>query len=634
MEVRKFHSQLSSDENCSTPPGVGTSVDKVVSTDESCVSPCEAQSEGPPTLPVTGPNLKEWIPSRGRELTPLLYRAAAGMQPGGEALPSLLPSPILTMEDHVNFSTNLNPIRDLMGAAAPQESWKVGRDICQNPKAVIEGRLSGLKFLSEMSEKLKERNNKWIARLPEGSPSGAINFALIHFLRKHLDYPDESLPKDLTLGMPVVGQVPESGVFRKRARPSSVNLPDWRNGLVARNQLMVERARQSAGSVEARLCWEKTMREVAKGWVTQPVPVSDSLLNMIPLSHRFAIAEEHDGPGTKIRVIDDFKASMVNDLLSMEDTAVPQNLDVFFGMTSMFAQLGCARPLKACVMDFAHAYKQVGILPSQLDFATIVLPDHSGTPMVASLRTQPFGSSRAPANWARVTNFVQFVLLKLCNVWLGIYVDDCFCVEPEHTIESASNCIKAVCALLGLQLEPSKEQLPSDCIALLGATIQITRTSITASLPEKKRRDYVAMLRGALARNSLSPAAAARLRGKLGFAQSLMFGKFGRALLHEFSARQYTKAFGPRFPLTVELRETLEWWADWLPNAIPREVTLRPLPPVVVYTDAEGSGHVAAVLFDTDQTARFVSHTHMRQLGCDTKQQGQAYSSLNSLRYA
>ena len=102
------------------------------------------------------------------------------------------------------------------------------------------------------------------------------------------------------------------------------------------------------------------------------------------------------GKDTKIRVVDDFEASRVNDLLSMEDTAAPGNLDGFSGMSPMFPQLGCARPLKACAMDFSHAYKHVGAPTSQFDFATIALPNLRGTPMVASLRTQPFGSSRAP----------------------------------------------------------------------------------------------------------------------------------------------------------------------------------------------------------------------------------------------
>ena len=178
--------------------------------------------------------------------------------------------------------------------------------------------------------------------------------------------------------------------------------------------------------------------------------------------------------------------------------------------------------------------------------------------MAASLRTHPLGPSRAPANWARVTSFVHIVRLRLCRVWLGIYVGDCFCLEPEDTIDSAINCTRAVCALLGLQLETAKEQGPADSVLLLGAAIQVGQSPITASLPEKKRNDYMAVLRGILAGNSLTPAAAAKVRGKLGFAQPLMFGKFGRAPLHEFLSRQYSKAVGHRFPFAEELRETAQ----------------------------------------------------------------------------
>ena len=88
--------------------------------------------------------------------------------------------------------------------------------------------------------------------------------------------------------------------------------------------------------------------------------------------------------------------------------------------------------------------------------------------------------------------------------------------------------------------------------------------------------DYVAALGIDRARKSLTPAAAAKVRGELGFAQPLMFGKFGRALFREFPASQYTKAFGARFPLTVELRGAIDWWAMWLHDATPRGVALRP----------------------------------------------------------
>ena len=170
------------------------------------MGPCMATSEGPPPLPLTGPALKDWAPSRGRDLSAVLYTAASGSQPAGNALPSLMPSPILTMEDHVNFTTILDPIKVLMGSAAPKSSWEVGKELCVNPKTVVEGRLTGLKFLSDVSQKLHEQNRMWVARLPEGSPSAGLNFALIQFLCSHLDYPGKNFPKDLSEGMPIVGQ--------------------------------------------------------------------------------------------------------------------------------------------------------------------------------------------------------------------------------------------------------------------------------------------------------------------------------------------------------------------------------------------------------------------------------------------
>ena len=77
-----------------------------------------------------------------------------------------------------------------------------------------------------------------------------------------------------------------------------------------------------------------------------------------------------------------------------------------------------------------------------------------------------------------------------------------------------------------------------------------------------------------------------------------------------FSARQYANMEGDRFPLTDELKQTIQWMASRLPVATPRTVLPRPPPPVVVYADDEGPGHIAAVLFGGAQTPSFLSHTH------------------------
>ena len=100
----------------------------------------------------------------------------------------------------MNFATILNPIKDLVGVSAPQSSRGSGQELPKNPKSALERRLSAIKYLSEIPQNLEEQNRKWVARLPEGNPSGAMDFALFHFPRSHLDCPDKSLPDDLANG--------------------------------------------------------------------------------------------------------------------------------------------------------------------------------------------------------------------------------------------------------------------------------------------------------------------------------------------------------------------------------------------------------------------------------------------------
>ena len=102
--------ERSGDEAPLPPSGVDTSVGICNSADEMCEDPCVAQCVGPPAQPMLGPILKDWVPPRGGEIAPTLYTGESGTRPAGGALPPLLPPPIHTMEDHVNFATILDPI--------------------------------------------------------------------------------------------------------------------------------------------------------------------------------------------------------------------------------------------------------------------------------------------------------------------------------------------------------------------------------------------------------------------------------------------------------------------------------------------------------------------------------------------
>ena len=63
---------------------------------------------------------------------------------------------------------------------------------------------------------------------------------------------------------------------------------------------------------------------------------------------------------------------------------------------------------------------------------------------MATMYAQTFGPRRAPANWARVTILVSWILQKVFDVWIAIYVDDCSAVEPAVTASSALGALKHV----------------------------------------------------------------------------------------------------------------------------------------------------------------------------------------------
>ena len=53
--------------------------------------------------------------------------------------------------------------------------------------------------------------------------------------------------------MPLVGQVPEAGVFTKRVREPRVAFPEWRQGLDQRNRDILRRITAAAKSELSRL---------------------------------------------------------------------------------------------------------------------------------------------------------------------------------------------------------------------------------------------------------------------------------------------------------------------------------------------------------------------------------------------
>ena len=180
-----------------------------------------------------------------------------------------------------------------------------------------------------VSHRLSTYRRAWPNRMEKDSPSKGINLPLLHLLVSHFGYVDQQIVKDLSAGMPIGGGVAAAGSLVARESPSILSIPEWKKGIPMRNAEAVERVEKFRATPAGAKCWEKSVKEIEAGWLKQPAPLSQELAESAQLTSRFAIIRRRADGSEKVRIIGDLRASEINKTLSMHDTAVPDNLDVF-----------------------------------------------------------------------------------------------------------------------------------------------------------------------------------------------------------------------------------------------------------------------------------------------------------------
>ena len=155
---------------------------------------------------------------------------------------------------------------------------------------------------------------------------------------------------------------------------------------------------------------------------------------------------------------------------------------------------------------------------------------------------------------------------------------------------------------------PKKQNPPTRDIELLGAPLSFAPGCATASLPDAKRESLAADLKQLRARGTLGTADAAKVRGRLGYSQSLLFGRAGRVMLQPFTECQYNARADTRSALPPSINEVIPWWVARLNSSECRTVSTVKQMPVLVYTDASGAGHISAIAIVGG--VRHTVHTH------------------------
>ena len=129
---------------------------------------------------------------------------------------------------------------------------------------------------------------------------------------------------------------------------------------------------------------------------------------------------------------------------------------------------------------------------------------------------------------------------------------------------------------------------------LLGAWAPLLRGSAISQVSDEPGGNFPHSLRDVGRANSSASAAAAKIRGKLGCAQTLLSPRTDQAAFHPFTRRHYTTSRRPL--LSAELRFATQRRIRAITERAPPTVPPELHPPIVAHIDTCGAAHLGGFI--------------------------------------
>jgi hypothetical protein len=287
--------------------------------------------------------------------------------------------------------------------------------------------------------------------------SGGYNLALMAALIDGLSWPDTSLVQRFTLGFPILGHIPDSGVFRPLpySNPSMSTDELCRSNVTYNRSLMLGMVTRAKHDKDAGEVWRKTMEEVDQGLMIGPLSAHD-LNKAFGFGHWRAIPRFGTWQKGKLRPIDDARRSLLNSTMCMTEALVCGTADFPLHVARAFAlRRGPHVPLALGTDDIASAYRMI---PSASPMYTIVCLCEPGSER-ASFFLMPghnFGLACAPLNFNRLPELTTFAARMLLAVPTDHFYDDAVVVDLIPSIRSSQGCLGELHSLLGVPFAAAK----------------------------------------------------------------------------------------------------------------------------------------------------------------------------------
>ena len=395
---------------------------------------------------------------------------------------------------------------------------------------------------------------------------------------------DRSLHKFLLEGFPIVGPIQPSGrwpPFEKAQKVLAVQ-----HALDGAWEIRANRVRGVPVTDNLLKIWEAILEDVAEGSCLGPFDSEEDVTELlgqddwIP-TQRFEVVQKN-----KVRGCDSATTNLINQITEITEKLQLPSTD---SNVAALRKLQTAAPdaeLFGWVLDERKAYRQVAIRPDHRKFSVICLKSpRVGNPAFFVMVRHSFGLVSAVYNYNRRSAAINEILVSFFKLVAFSFYDDKYGFEPAVSAASAREVAESVHWWLGAKFDQKKLQLSSDP-TILGVTYNLRLMQL--EIKEDRRRDLLEEIDCILQSGFLDPGSAGKLKGKLMFGASQLWGKIGRAFLRPISERQYWK-FPPsfEFKLDPQLVESLAQWRKLIDCSPPRPIDLarERLTDVVIFTD-------------------------------------------------
>ena len=439
-----------------------------------------------------------------------------------------------------------------------------------------------LQCLHHTDQELRQIPDGPLRRLLRGVPDGeparlgaTCNIKLYQMLLKEAHSVDLELPHLLMTGFPIVGEISRSGRWPPFDRQQDlVSVEELCNRAWEMRRKIVKRVQGVPVTTNLTKIWEATMEDAQDGSCLGPFFGEEEVTEVVQQTdwvptQRFEVVQKN-----KVRGCDSATTNLVN-----RATVITEKLQLP-STDSNVAALRCLRSkspwskLAGWVLDEKKAYRQVAISPAHRKFSVICLKDPISSRVAFFVMVgHSFGLVSAVYNYNRRSAAINEILVRVFGLVAFSFYDDKYGFETIETVASAHQVAQSVHWWLGAAFDQKKLQLTRQPV-VLGVTYNLVE--MVLEIKEDRKKELIEEMEAFIKNDLLDPGSAGKLKGKLMFGASQLWGKVGRAFLRVISERQYARhPPDGAFSLGVPLKRALEQWMFLVSEGPPRPIDLK-----------------------------------------------------------